>query len=129
MNSKDKALLEKFCAQESSSLIGLKLFWATNFSIMSRVRWHFSHQWKNDQSYTHQSPPHQVLYLLPIKALLRHSLGGNVPSPYWPDPNGKSWIKTQAVKPLKIILSVSVKAYPIQKLSITAKFSLDILRI
>ena len=52
INLKDKAFLEKFFVKESSILIGVENLGATEFPIMSWLRWYYPHQSKNDQMFT-----------------------------------------------------------------------------
>ena len=49
MNLKDKAYLKKFHVKESSILIGLENFGATEFFIMGWLGWYSLYQTKNDQ--------------------------------------------------------------------------------
>ena len=60
MNSKDKDFLGKLCVKESSILIGLEKFWATEFSSIGGLGWYSAHQSQNYQISTHQSPLHQI---------------------------------------------------------------------
>ena len=69
MNSEDKAFLEKFCAEESSNLIGPENFGATGFFMIAWLGWYSPQKSKIDQISTHQSSP-SVFYILPMKTLL-----------------------------------------------------------
>ena len=60
MNSKDKPFQEKFSLKESSILIGLEHFGATEFSIMDDLGCNSPNQSKSDQISTHQIPLHQI---------------------------------------------------------------------
>ena len=68
MNSKDKAFLEKFCAEESGNLTGFENCRGTGFFIIAWFGWYSPYQSKIDQIFTHQSPPSKFYILM--KALL-----------------------------------------------------------
>ena len=68
MNSKDKAFLEKFCAEESSNLTGFENCRGTGFFIIAWFGWYSPYQSKIDQIFTHQSPLSKFYILM--KALL-----------------------------------------------------------